>query len=313
MDGDNLIKKHTIVPLYGFETALSSDKDIGYGYFIAKLPDKILDNFLEFGRLWDNAGITSVVDSFEKNRFLTTFCIDHRYDGLESPLLSHPESESDKTVRRIAQAIQLIKPVMTSPEFIIQTQGDNYKVVNAIKTNERSFVPESNELVLQPFNEEDICKVTILWPRVKDIYFKEKDVFNRIKNALEFFRVGLSMLAYQLRFVLFVIALESIYSTSKAEVTFSLSQRVAWFLGNDSNERIDYFETVKKCYKIRSQIVHGTHVSNDLKIEIDSLMLKLEDIIRRSLSKILLDDKILEIFLVQNKLKDYLNNLTLNV
>lgn len=309
---NNIVKKHTILPLYGFESSFSSDIDLGQGYFIAKLPETILGNFLEYGKLWDKTGETKALDFFERDRFLTTFCINHRYEGPESPHLSAPEAESGETVRRITQACQLVKFTMSSPEFIIQTQGDNYKVINAIKTHERNFIPDTKELILQPFRDEDIKSIIALWPRIKDLYLKHKRKFNRIANALEFFRVGLNMTAYQLRFVLFVIVLESIYSTSNIEVAYALSQRLAWFLGKDSRERMDYFGTAKKCYKIRSRIVHGTTVKGNLKAEINNLMVKIEDMTRKSLCKILLENGLLKIFLDMDKLKDYFDSLTLD-
>lgn len=136
--------------------------------------------------------------------------------------------------------------------------------------------------------------------------------FNRITNALEFFRVGIGTLAWQLRFALLIIALESIYSTSNVEVTYSLSQRLAWFLGKNYEERLTYFEKAKKCYRIRSQIVHGDTVHGDLRKQVDDLMVDVEKITRLTLLKILLDSQLIDIFLDRKKLKNYFTALTLH-
>jgi len=307
-----IVNKHTIVPLYDFGSALSGDLDLGDSCFITELPENIFDNFLHYGRLWDKSGKTKVIDSFERDRFTTTYCLDHRYNGPESPHLSEPEAESKKKVRRIILGIQLLKVTMTSPEFIIHTQGEDYKAVDGLKTNERVFLVEAENISPELFSEEDTAKLKVLWPRIYNIYDREGGKFNRITNALDFFRVGLGMVAWQLRFAMFIIALESIYSTSNIEVTYSLSQRLAWFLGEDYEERLFYFEKAKKCYRIRSQIVHGDTVQGDLRKEIDNLMVDLEKMVRLTLLKILLNDQLMEVFLNKRKLKDYFSALTLH-
>jgi len=307
------VVKHTIVPLYdfGFHDFLG-DLCLGGDCFIARLPGNIFDNFLNYGRLWDESGNTTVVDSLERDRFTTAYCLDHRYDGPSSSHSSTPEAESQKKVRRIILGIQLLKPTMTTPEFIIQTQGDDYRVVNALKTNERAFLATEENVSPESFSNDDIENIKILWPKIYETYDKNGGKFNRITNALEFFRVGLSMRAWQLRFTMFIVALESVYSTSNIEVAYSLSQRLAWFLGKDYTERATYFEKAKKCYRIRSQIVHGDTVQGDLRKEVDSLMVDLEKMTRLTLSRILLDDRLIGMFLDKKKLKNYFSALTLH-
>jgi len=306
-----IIKKHTIVPLNEFQIASTQDVDLGGGYFISRMPEGLLDNLLKYAQTFDPSRQTKAIHIFEKERFLTEFCIDHRYEGPEAPHQSSPEEESKGTVRRIAQTMQLIKTTALSPEFIIQTQGDEYKVIDALRTNERNFLLRVN-FDLEPFTIEDIEKVKILWPKIKDCYIKHGEEFDRIANSLEFFRVGLNNTAWQLRFVFFVIALESLYSTSKTEVAYSLSQRLSWFLGKDSSERLNFYNKAKRSYDIRSKIVHGSTVKKDLRKEAIDLLVDLEEMTRQTLYKILVEDSFLNIFSDKNKLKPYLDNLTLN-
>ena len=307
-----IVNKHTIVPLYDFGSTVSGDLNLGDGCFITESPENIFDKFLHYGQQWDKSGKTKVIDSLERDRFTTTYCLDHRYNGPESPHLSEPEVESKKKVRRIILGIQLLKPIMTSPEFIIHTQGDDYRVVDALKTNEQAFPANPENIAPELFSAEDVETIKVLWPRICGIYDRDGGKFNRITNALEFFRVGLSMLAWQLKFTMFIIALESIYSTSNVEVTYSLSQRLAWFLGKGYAERLTYFEKAKKCYRIRSQIVHGDTVQGDLRKEVDDLMVDLEKMVRSTLLKNLLDRGLIDIFLDKKKLKSYFSALTLH-
>lgn len=312
METNDIVKKNTIVPLYGFTGPFLQAVDLGDNCFIAKSPDGLFENFLKYGESFDSTGNTKVLDINEKYRFMTTYCVNNAYEGPKSPHLGIQKNESEEIVRKVVLAIQLLKFTMTAPEFIMRTQGSNYGVVDAVKTHERSYIPElvsSNSL--RPFTIHDLEKVRTLWPEIKKVYTVHKNGFNRIANALEFFRVGLGFVAWQLRFVMFVVALESIYSTSNVEVAYSLSQRLAWFLG-DAVNRTDYFRKAKKIYAIRSNIIHGTTISANLKVEIDSLLIEVEDMARKTLIKILLNEELINIFSETEKLKDYLEKLTLN-
>ncbi len=309
---ENLVIKHTIVPLFGFEGPFFNDIDLGNNCFISKLPNGLLENCLQFGNMWDETGKTNWIDPGEKERFLTNNCIDHRYEGPRSPRDLPLEEESKTIVRRITQALQLIKFSMVSPEFIVQTVGDNYEVIGILKTNELNHPPESNSVVLKPFTDNEIETIKIMWPEINDVYRRHEQEFNRIANAFEFFRVGLNATAWQLRFVFFVISLESIYSTSNVEIAYSLSQRLAWFLASDSKERIDYFKKAKKIYNIRSQIIHGSRVERGLRKEALELIVDLEEMARQTLRKILVEKKLIGIFSNTDILKNYLDALTLS-
>ena len=312
METNDIVRKNTIVPLHGFGGPFLQDVDLGDNCFIAKMPDGLFENFLKYGEFFDPTGNTKVLDTNEKHGFMTTYCVNHAYKGPKSPHVGIQEGESEEIVRKVVLAIQLLKFTMTAPEFIIRTQVSNYEVVDAVKTHERSHIPKSvSSNSLRPYTTEDLARVRMLWPEIKKVYTAHKNGFNRIANALEFFRVGLGFAAWQLRFTMFVVALESIYSTSNVEVAYSLSQRLAWFLG-DAVNRTDYFRKAKKIYAIRSNIVHGTTISANLKMEIDSLLIEAEDMVRKTLIKILLNEELIKIFSETEKLKDYLNKLTLN-
>ena len=59
-------------------------------------------------------------------------------------------------------------------------------------------------------------------------------------------------------FLMFMIALEClILPKQDTELSYRLSQRAAWFLGNTPDERKDIKKLIKELYNIRSKIVHG--------------------------------------------------------
>jgi len=74
-------------------------------------------------------------------------------------------------------------------------------------------------------------------------------------------------------------ALEALFTNETSELTHKLSERVAWFIGIDTDERVDVFQRMKKAYGIRSKVVHGstdwgkdTHVASETSQFLDSLL-----------------------------------------
>jgi hypothetical protein len=65
-------------------------------------------------------------------------------------------------------------------------------------------------------------------------------------------------------------ALEALLSTSPNELTYRLSQRVAWLLGKSVEDRHKLFEQVKDAYEFRSKVVHGSY-SSEKKLNKDLL------------------------------------------
>ena len=59
------------------------------------------------------------------------------------------------------------------------------------------------------------------------------------------------------------IALEIMYELEAPEITYKLRTRAGYFLGNNSEERVNIFENVKCFYNVRSKIVHDPEKAGD--------------------------------------------------
>jgi len=151
-------------------------------------------------------------------------------------------------------------------------------------------------------------------------YFKEigklsqeldQRVFNkRFDRAFQFFTEAFR-LAEPHKFVSLTICLESLFCTSRAEITFQLASRIAWFLyPTDYKKRMETFTKVKKLYDFRSRIVHGTNYSSS---KIDKNENELISLSRKAFCKILEYDNNYKIFRHkdQDKCKKYLEGLNL--
>lgn len=151
-------------------------------------------------------------------------------------------------------------------------------------------------------------------------YFKEIDklsqeldqrVFNkRFDRAFQFFTEAFRLTEPH-RFVALAICLESLFCTSRAEITFQLASRIARFLyPADYKKRMGTFTKVKELYDFRSRIVHGTNYSLS---KIDKNENELISLSRKAFCKILEYDNNYKIFRHkdQDKCKKYLEGLSL--
>ena len=53
------------------------------------------------------------------------------------------------------------------------------------------------------------------------------------------------------------IALEILYQLGHLEITYKLSTKAGWYLGNDFGDRVETRNAISKFYSLRSQIIHG--------------------------------------------------------
>ncbi len=115
----------------------------------------------------------------------------------------------------------------------------------------------------------------------------------------------------QKRYLFHWIALEALFGTSQGgEITYRLSQRIAFFLGSNSEERKDISRLVKRAYSLRSDVVHGMRLKKLTEEKSNTLMRNTERWIRDSIKKILQDDKLIEVFSCKER-ESYLNDLVL--
>lgn len=177
-------------------------------------------------------------------------------------------------------------------------------------------------------NDSTLPKTTIspkMWSRwlaqaLDQAYAREVDKLSqelhkrvmekRFDRAFQLFG-GAFRVAEPYRFIGFATCLESLFCTSRSEITFQLASRIAWFLNpDDRNERIKTFDKVKSLYGLRSEIVHGTKYSPS---KIEGSEGESIDFTREVFQKILSDDRIYNIFRHkdQNVCNAYLDGLNL--
>jgi hypothetical protein len=122
-----------------------------------------------------------------------------------------------------------------------------------------------------------------------------QDRITRCRQAIEGARVSIYLTQ---KIAMYVASLETLFSTSSNELTYRLSERVAFFLGTTAIERRDLFERVKAAYTVRSSVVHGDTLPTKFRT-IDALRVistECDEILRKALFKIFSSKELIELF-----------------
>jgi hypothetical protein len=98
------------------------------------------------------------------------------------------------------------------------------------------------------------------------------------------------------RISLYMTCMEILFSTEPTELTHKLSQRVACFLGETTEERIEIFRTMKRAYGIRSKIVHGGTLPRKLEDDLKQVSTEIDSLIRRIFFKVLSTEELIHRF-----------------
>jgi len=111
---------------------------------------------------------------------------------------------------------------------------------------------------------------------------------------------------------LYMTCLEIMFATEAAELTHRLSERVAFFLRNDSGERLELYKRLKEAYNIRSKVIHGSVMSEKTQMQLPEVATDIDELLRQLILKILADEADRRIFDMDNsKLDDYFARLTM--
>lgn len=86
--------------------------------------------------------------------------------------------------------------------------------------------------------------------------------------------------ALTIKVLMYITAMEALVSTSTAELSHQVSERVAVLLGKDAQERLSIYNDIKKGYGIRSKAAHGEPVRGT-EADTAALLVTIDDYTRR--------------------------------
>lgn len=117
-------------------------------------------------------------------------------------------------------------------------------------------------------------KTLIRTIRLLERYFRPYTwQIDRLSVALENFWSALTAKNICQSFLSLTIMIESLLSTSKFEISHTVSERAAIILGKNADQRIEIYRDFKKIYNQRSKIVHGEGVPKKGSLNLDSFII----------------------------------------
>lgn len=119
--------------------------------------------------------------------------------------------------------------------------------------------------------------------------------FSRINRGLIFVKQAREARNLAYKISNYCSALETIFSTDNVELSHKLSERVSFFLKDEFNI-LETFKNVKKSYAVRSKLTHGDTLDAKQIEILDDISIKIDNILRISINKIINNKNLLTIF-----------------
>lgn len=88
-----------------------------------------------------------------------------------------------------------------------------------------------------------------------------------------------------LKIMQYCIAFESLFTSSRTEVSHIVAERVAIFRTRNKSRRIETYRLIKKAYDVRSTISHGSVLNTGKSENIGELLVTIDEIARQILKK----------------------------
>lgn len=281
---------HTVVPLHNLHLDLERLEEFGGGFVLGPLPEWVrADSILKDLNKWDQRRVGDAKWAFSAT--YEAFALgdpDPDWKGLDPRAIQDAKYE----VGVLANfALWLAKP---SPAgFTVVVHGPEHSSGPlAQRASTHSPLLCHPRDVLGHVTADDVALAARLHVGLVEIVKERRDtgLWTAVRSAW----AGLQMNIEAVRCALFRVALEALFGPEDGrEITYRLSQRIAFFLGRDRSEARELFTTAKRGYAFRSRIVHG-HWKKDP--EGEARMAEAEQLLRRSFTRILGDDELVKTF-----------------
>lgn len=116
-----------------------------------------------------------------------------------------------------------------------------------------------------------------------DTIFKKIKNNNPIQDRMLYHILGAKASSVlPMKILFYCAALETLFSIEKSsEIAHRVAERVSWFIGTSTEERIEIFHNVKKAYDIRSTVIHGAFLTERELQSLTDLSKFLDSILRQ--------------------------------
>jgi hypothetical protein len=130
---------------------------------------------------------------------------------------------------------------------------------------------------------------------------------NRLERALYHIQGARHSSDIALKLVNYCTAAESIFASSspQGELAHQLSERLACFLEGPGRSRVETYNLFKRAYRFRSRVTHGAAIADKELEEVKRLSFICDDMLRRSIRRLLDDEDLIERFELEDKFNDF--------
>ena len=294
-----MMRWYTITPIHNLSFPVESPISFGAGLVLARLPDWIAEDAM-VERL-------SVTDQQSVREVQHAFVSEYEAASLDDPDPSSKGSEP-KSIQETKYelsvlgnlALWLSRPSAACFSVVLHApQFGGTPVVQQIKRHSPLLCHPND--VGNTLSAEDVALAQRLHSSLVQIP-RQNAVWTAIRSA----GFALHMNAEDVRCSLWWIALEALFGPEDArEITYRLSQRIGFFLGQDAKSARELFSQAKAGYAFRSKVVHGRWKEDSDGL---TLMANAEMLVRRSLNRLLLDPELAKLFQEKNR-ETYLDEL----
>ncbi len=272
---------------------LSSHFNFASGVTLGPIPDWIKkDRILENLSWTDRNLIKSSLFSF---RYL------YESDGIGSK-----QRDSEDILKFASMAFWIAKPLSCgiNANLHFDSPDGKSKQRSATWGDQLLSHPKDNQEALE---EGDLQLAKILHEKLIEIPIN----LSTLRTAINLLWRALIDPWWQTRYLCMWVALESLFGPDQPqEISYRISYRCTAFLSQSKDEAKQLFEKIKKGYRWRSKVVHGSQL-NKLTPEISNeISHNVETLLRKTFIKLLLSNELINHFNGKDRDK-YLDNLIL--
>lgn len=156
-----------------------------------------------------------------------------------------------------------------------------------LEEHETTFTDDEVKVAIEKFqfeNANDFLDANKDYRKATDDILFKYSKSHRIQRAYYFVLNARGSAILPMKIVSYCTALECLFTSSKSEINHKIAERVACLLGDTIEERKRLFKLVKKCYDVRSTIVHGSSLKGESE-DLKHLSQDLDIILRKLLSE----------------------------
>ncbi|PZR28672.1 MAG: hypothetical protein DI535_05925 [Citrobacter freundii] len=191
-----------------------------------------------------------------KNGYITFDSISYRVDSMKG------------FTQQLIYQLRLLKRGDVSCTSYFQIAVDTRTIISRLGP---AFVPIGNSMYT--LSENDVNSFKRQFNSSLSISMLAEVAFHNFNTAYE-------ITEPRAKFLMLMTCLEALFSAGRTEIAHTISRHLSMLFAKSPEEFQASYKSVKNLYNVRSKIIHGDNVKNDL----HPLLLELEDLVRRALN-----------------------------